>query len=226
MSRKDELFEHVLNHVIIGVVREENADDAWEIAQAYAESGLRVIEVTMTTPEAVAIVSRLSERYGERGVVIAAGTVRSTDDASAARRAGAEVIVSPHTDRRVIEYSIEHDLLSVAGAATATEIIRAWELGAGVIKVYPAGLLGGPEYIRTVRQPIRGIPMLAGGPVPLELIDSYLDAGCVALNLGGSLAGADLVRAKNWTEIGRRVTMAISAVNAWKQQRHSSELVH
>ena len=149
-----------------------------------------------------------------RTIAIAAGTVRSTNDAALARRAGAEIIVSPHTDPRVIEYANENDLLCVAGAGTPTEIIRAWEAGCDIVKVYPAHHLGGPDYIRTIRGPIRDVPMLAGGPVPLDMIDAYLDAGCVAVNLGGSLALPDLVREEQWDEIGRRAMLAASIIQS------------
>lgn len=222
---RDELFAHLLRNAIIGVVREDDADDAWEIARTYAENGLRSIEITMTTPDALALVGRLVNRYGGGGLVVAAGTVRSTEDAAAARRAGAQVIVSPHTDFRVIDYATEHDLIAVAGASTPTEIVRAWEGGAAIVKVYPAALLGGPDYIRTIRQPIRDIPMLAGGPVPLEMIDAYLDAGCVALNLGASLSVPELVRAGEWGEIGRRVTIACSTIAA-RRAAAGAPLIH
>jgi 2-dehydro-3-deoxyphosphogluconate aldolase/(4S)-4-hydroxy-2-oxoglutarate aldolase len=105
-----------------------------------------------------------------------------------------------------------------------TEIVKAWEAGASIVKVYPADLLGGPEYFRTIRQPIRDVPMLAGGPVKIESIEPYLDAGAVAINLGGSLAVPDLVRARNWTEIGRRVSRAVAIVNA--RRKPESVLVH
>jgi 2-dehydro-3-deoxyphosphogluconate aldolase/(4S)-4-hydroxy-2-oxoglutarate aldolase len=147
-------------------------------------------------------------------VVLAAGTVRSSDEAAAARRAGAEILVSPHTDVRVIEYALEHGLLCVAGAATPTEIIRAWEAGAGIVKIYPARHLGGPDYIRTIRGPIRGVPMLAGGPVGLDEIESYLDAGAVAVNLGTSLAPPDRVKAGDWEAIAKLAQRAIGIIRA------------
>jgi 2-dehydro-3-deoxyphosphogluconate aldolase/(4S)-4-hydroxy-2-oxoglutarate aldolase len=210
--------------VIIGVVREDDPNDAWEIARVYAENGLRSIEITLTTPEALKLISRVVEQFGSRGVTVAAGTVRSGNAAADARRAGAQILVSPHTDLRVIEYAMEHDLLCIAGAATVTEIVKAWEAGASIVKVYPADLLGGPEYFRTIRQPIRDVPMLAGGPVKIESIESYLDAGAVAINLGGSLAVPDLVRARNWSEIGRRVSRAVAVINA--RRKPESVLVH
>lgn len=225
MSRKDTLFKSVTNEVIVGVVREDSATDAWEVARVYAENGIKTLEITLTTPDAFKLIARAVEQFAPRGVTIAAGTVRSGNAAAEARRAGAQILVSPHTDLRVIEYALEHDMLCIAGAATPTEIIKAWESGAGLVKVYPADFLGGPEYIRTIRQPIRDVPMLAGGPVKIEAIVAYLEAGAVAINLGGSLAVPDLVRAKNWAEIGRRAARAVSIVST-RRIRPESALVH
>ena len=216
MSRRS-LLEKVCSEQIIGVVREESAAVATHVIDAYARNGIRVIEVTMTTPDAVELMSIAAQKYASAEIIIAAGTVRSTNDAALARRAGAQVIVSPHTDLRVIEYANENDLLSIAGASTPTEIIRAWEGGTDIVKVYPAAYLGGPDYIRVIRGPIRDIPMLAGGPVPLDTIDSYLDAGCVAVNLGPSLAVPDLVRGAQWEEIGRRCVLAASIIQSRRQ---------
>jgi 2-dehydro-3-deoxyphosphogluconate aldolase/(4S)-4-hydroxy-2-oxoglutarate aldolase len=212
MANKPTLFEHLRRNVIVGVVREDDAVAAWNVALAYAENGLRTIEITLTTPDAISLIERLNEKYAAQGLVLAAGTIRNTNQAAEARRAGARMLVSPHTDVRVIDYAIEHDLLCVAGAATATEIIHAWEAGADVVKVFPAPQLGGAEYIRTIRMPIRDIPLLAGGPVSLEAIDSYLDAGAIAVNLGGSLALPPLVAQRSWEGIGKRVTAALEIV--------------
>ncbi len=145
------------------MVREDSAEAAAAVAHAYALNGIRILEITMTTPDAIEIMASLDKRYGAQ-LDIAAGTVRSTNDAAMARRAGAKIIVSPHTDPQVIEYANENDMLCIAGASTPTEIIRAWEAGCDIVKVYPAQHLGGPDYIRTIRGPIRDVLMLAGGP--------------------------------------------------------------
>lgn len=223
MTRKHELLGRIQRDAIIGVVREESTDDAISVARAYARGGVMNIEITLTTPEALSIITTLRSEFGERGIVIAAGTVRSANDAAAARRAGADILVSPHTDLSVIEYATEHDLLCIAGASTPTEIIRAWESGADIIKVYPAIHLGGPDYIRTIRQPIRDVLMLAGGPVALNQIEAYLDAGAVAMNLGGSLAVPDLVQAKNWSEIETRAGLAVSIVRSRTPMQQSPD---
>jgi 2-dehydro-3-deoxyphosphogluconate aldolase/(4S)-4-hydroxy-2-oxoglutarate aldolase len=226
MSRK-ELLARVLHEQIVGVVREDSAIAAEAIADAYALNGIRIVEITLTTPEAIDLIALVAQRFAKDDVVVAAGSVRTTNDAAAARRAGAQIIVSPHTDQHVIEYAIENELLSVAGAATATEIVRAWDAGADLVKIFPAHYLGGPDFIRTIRGPIRDIPLVAGGPVPLDMIENYLDAGCVAVNLGASLAAPDLVRSQQWEEIGRRAMLASSLIKS----RHAvetpdSEYVH
>ncbi|HEX7681646.1 MAG TPA: bifunctional 4-hydroxy-2-oxoglutarate aldolase/2-dehydro-3-deoxy-phosphogluconate aldolase [Thermoanaerobaculia bacterium] len=225
MSRK-ELFEKVAMEQIIGVVREESVEAAESVAEAYARNGIRILEVTLTTPDAFDLISRFAQTYAALDVVIAAGTVRNGNDAAQARRAGAQIIVSPHTDVRVIEYATENDLLCIAGAGTATEIIRAWEAGCDIVKVFPALYLGGPDYIRTLRGPIRDVAMLAGGPVPLDTIESYLDAGCIAVNLGASLAVPDLVKSEQWEEIGRRALLATSIVQSRNADVESDAYVH
>jgi 2-dehydro-3-deoxyphosphogluconate aldolase/(4S)-4-hydroxy-2-oxoglutarate aldolase len=225
MPRKEHLLR-VVKEQIIGVVREDTVEAGEAVADAYAKHGIKFIEITLTTPDAIELIARVAQRYVGTDLVIAAGTVRSTNDAALARRAGAEVIVSPHTDLTVIEYANENDLLCVAGAATPTEIIRAWEAGCDIVKVYPAAFLGGPDYIRTIRGPIRNIPMLAGGPVPLDEIEEYLNAGCIAVNLGPSLAVPDLVRAQQWEEIGRRVILATSIIQSRRTEIVPDSYVH
>jgi 2-dehydro-3-deoxyphosphogluconate aldolase / (4S)-4-hydroxy-2-oxoglutarate aldolase len=225
MSRK-ELIEKVRREAIVGVVREDSTEAAFHVADAYARNGIKVLEITLTTPDAFDLISRLAQRYAGSDVTIAAGTTRSTNDAALARRAGAQIIVSPHTDTRIIEYAIENELMAIAGAGTATEIIRAWEAGSDIVKVYPANHLGGPDFIRTIRGPIRDVLMLAGGVVPLETIDAYLDAGCVAVNLGASLAVPELVRTQQWDEIGRRAVLATSIIQSRHNVAEQASYVH
>ena len=225
MSRK-ELLERVYSEQIVGVVREDSAEAGRAVADTFARNGIRIIEITLTTPDAFELIATVGQKYAQRDVIVAAGTVRTSNDAAQARRAGAQAIVSPHTNVRVIEYAVENDLLSIAGAATPTEIIYAWEAGCDIVKIYPANTLGGPDYIRTIRGPIRDIPMLAGGIVPLDTIEAYLDAGCVAVNLGATLAVPDLVRTHQWEEIGRRAVLATSIVQSRKSRTASDTYVH
>src|SRR5207244_3302549 len=95
MPRKEHLLR-VVKEQIIGVVREDSVEAGEAVADSYAKHGIKFIEITLTTPDAIELIGRVAQRYKENDIVIAAGTVRSPDDAAAARRAGAEIIVSPH----------------------------------------------------------------------------------------------------------------------------------
>ena len=222
----EELFLHVKSQGIVAVVREDSAEDAWNLAVCFAENGARTVEITMTTPEAASIIARLHERFADKGVVLAAGTVRSSDDAASARKAGAKILVSPHTDLRLVDYAMDHGLMSVAGALTPTEIVHAWEGGASIVKVYPVRHVGGPEYLKSIQQPIRGIPMIAGGPIGLDEIDAYLQAGAVAVNLGGPLAPRDLLKAAKWDEIATLVQRAVAIGQANQESSPDKMVVH
>lgn len=223
MRTKQEVLDSIKTEGIIGVLRFERAELAAGTAEAYASNGIRNIEVTMTTPGALDLIPDLAHRFADQGVVVAAGSVKGTDEARLAHQGGAEVLVSPHTDPAVIEYANEHDLVCVAGASTPTEVVRAWELGASIIKIYPARLLGGADYIRTIRQPIRGIDMLAGGPVSVEELPGYFDAGVVAVNMGDALAPLSFVEQNRWDEVGQRVHHALEAMKAWKESQAAGE---
>ncbi len=102
MSRK-ELLARVIHEQIVGVVREDNALSAEAVADAYAANGIRIVEVTLTTPDALQLIATLAQRYSGHDITLAAGSVRSSNDAALARRAGAKIIVSPHTDPHVME---------------------------------------------------------------------------------------------------------------------------
>lgn len=226
MSRREELFEAVRQEQIVTVVREDSAETGLKIARTLVEHGARIIEVTMTTPDALDIIQALKKAYAGRGLLLAAGSLRGGNDAAEARRAGAEILVSPHTDLRVIDYALEHDLLCIAGALTPTEVVQAWEAGAGIIKIFPAPQVGGPAYITALRQPIRDIPLLAGGPIPLESIDDYLDAGAIAVNLGATLALPDLVRRSDWSAIGRRLSIALATIQTRTRTERPDAVIH
>src|SRR5687768_3424000 len=108
MSRRKELLAQVQTEQIIGVVRDNSVESALAVAHAYAQNGIRFVEITLTSPDALELIATMSQQYAGE-IVVAAGTCRSTNDAAMARRAGAEVIVSPHTDPQVIEYANEND---------------------------------------------------------------------------------------------------------------------
>lgn len=201
---------------MIAVVREDSAEAAREVARALIDAGVGIIEITFTTPDAPSIIRELSVFSG---TTIAAGTVRSRDEVAHAVDAGAEIIVSPHLSASVVDETLRRGKIAIAGVATPSEIIAAHEAGAHFVKLYPARHLGGPQFVRDIRQAIRNIEMIAGGPVGLDDIHPYLDAGCVAVNLGGALAPRSFVADEDWGGVRATAERARAHVAEWSRTR-------
>jgi len=180
---------------LVAVVRVGSAELADRCARVLADSGVRLIEITLTVPDAFEVIERLSSDAGiaERGATIGAGTVLSGRQAEDAMLAGARFLVSPILVPQMIEVARARDAMSMPGTMTPTEIVRAAELGADYIKVFPIQSLGGPSYIANVRRAIAHLPLVPTGNVELSEIPTYEKAGVAGYGIGGPLIRADLV---------------------------------
>jgi 2-dehydro-3-deoxyphosphogluconate aldolase/(4S)-4-hydroxy-2-oxoglutarate aldolase len=131
---------------------------------------------------------------------IGVGSVTLPEQAEAAIAAGAEFVVSPVTVPEVIEAAHRHDKVAIPGAFTPTEIYRAWQLGADVVKVFPA-TVGGPGYLKAVRAPMPHLNLMPTGGVDLETAGAFLKAGAVTLGVGTALVDAKAVETGDWARI-------------------------
>lgn len=152
------------------------------LAAAYA-GGFRLLEVTLTTPDALHHIERLAE---QDDVVPGAGTVLTLDDAKAAAAAGARFLVSPITDPQIISFCRQHDLLSVPGAYTPTEMMLAHRVGADLIKLFP-GPANGPEYLAAVRGPLPFLKVVPTSGVTEENTDAWFAAGAFGVGYVAAL---------------------------------------
>src|SRR2546421_12183966 len=141
----------------------------------------------MTTPDALLAVHRAVTRYGS-SATIGAGTVRTTSDLEAAVQAGAAFLVAPHTDPVLAARARELGVAYLPGAFTPTEIVAAMAAGATAVKLFPARL-GGPRYLRDIREPLPDVPIVPTGGVSAENAAEWFAAGAVAVGAGGSLIG-------------------------------------
>ena len=180
------LVDLVKSSKVIAVIRAEGPETALRSAQACIEGGLKLIEITFSFSGADKVISELSKGYD---VVVGAGTVLNMDMARAAAAAGANFIVSPHTDRELIHYAKSRDLLVVAGALTSSEIVNAWRLGADMVKLFPVKAVGGASYIRAIKEPLPFVEVMTTGGVTLENFKEFLDAGATAVGLSSALLG-------------------------------------
>ncbi len=196
----ESVFAALSRHRLVSVIRAATPEQAYGAARAVIRGGIRLVEVTYSVPDAPSVMRRLA---GEDAIV-GAGTVLTEAEALAALEAGARFLIAPNLGAAVAAVARAHDVLYCPGAYTTSEIVAAREAGAHVVKVYPVGVAGGPDYIRIIRDPLPRIPMLAAGGTHLDNVLPFLAAGCVGVGLGASLADPALAAAGRVEEIERR----------------------
>jgi 2-dehydro-3-deoxyphosphogluconate aldolase/(4S)-4-hydroxy-2-oxoglutarate aldolase len=178
------------------------------------ERGVRCLEISLTTPGAVGAISSLRERLGSAASV-GAGTVIGADALVAVLDAGAQFVVTPVVEPHVIGACARAGVPCYPGALTATEVLTAWRAGASAVKVFPAGSLG-PGYVKALRDPLPDIPLVPTGGIALDAIPAYLDAGSLAVGLGGPLIG-DALAGGDLDLLARRADQATAAVTGWQE---------
>lgn len=170
------------NHRIIYIIRNPSADYALQAASSVWKAGGRFVEITLNTTDALSVIKKLSKHVPE-GCYLGAGTVLSPEDVKKSYRAGASFIVSPVVTKKLVMEIKRLDLISIAGAYTATEAYNAWKWGTDLIKIFPAMT---PEYIRTLRGPFDFMKFVAVGGVNPGNLSDYLKAGAFAAAFGAS----------------------------------------
>jgi len=197
---------------LIAVVRSGSAEDAEEMIKAATIGGFHLFEISMQTPQAV----RLIETYSKKeGFLFGAGSVTDGEMAQRAINAGAKFLSSHYTDRDVINVAKNNDSFVIQGAVTSTEAVTAHQSGADLIKIYHAGLAGGPDFVKSLRGPLPFLKLVASGGVTLENAFEYLRY-TLAVTLGKGLFDKALVRANNWTEITERARQFIQKLESLK----------
>ena len=161
-------------------------------------------------PQALRVIQEAVAALGD-DVVIGAGTVLDAETARAAILAGAGYIVSPVFRPAVIEMSRRYDILCMPGAMTPTEVLGAWEAGADVVKVFPAGV-GGPQFFKDLKGPFPRIELMPTGSVNRETAPQYIRAGACAVGVGGELVGKPLIAARAFDQITRNAREYIELV--------------
>jgi len=172
---------------VIGILRGIAGDFFRALMPAAFGAGLTALEITMNTPGAPEIINRCRPEVPQ-GKLLGMGTIRNLAEAEIAIGAGAMFLVTPNTDRQVIELANARGIPVIAGAFTPTEVYAAWAAGANLVKVFPCGSVG-PDYLRELRGPFEQIPLLAVGGVNQNNLRDFFAAGAVGVGVGNSLFG-------------------------------------
>jgi 2-dehydro-3-deoxyphosphogluconate aldolase/(4S)-4-hydroxy-2-oxoglutarate aldolase len=180
---------------LVAVIRTATPESAETAARAMARAGVRLVEITLTVPDAFELIAKLAtdDEMARLGAVIGAGTVLSGAQAEDSLLAGARFLVSPALIPEMLAAARARDAMTMPGTMTPTEMVKAAELGADYIKIYPIATIGGPEFVANVRRALQHLPLVATGNVEYDEIPAYFKAGVVGFGIGGPLIRPDLL---------------------------------
>jgi len=209
---RERILERIVNCGVIAVVRLSSSSQLERVADAIREGGVDVIEFTMTTPGALRMIEETASRLGD-AVLLGAGTVLDRETARACIMAGAQFVVSPILDFPSIEVCHRYDKVAIPGTFTPTELLRSWEAGADLVKVFPASCLG-PRFIKDVLAPLPQVRLVPTGGVSKENAGEYIRAGAVAVAVGSELVNNKLVQQGNFAQLTENARALVEAVRS------------
>lgn len=208
--RKHEKLTIIRDTGVIAIMRAKSSAQLIAAADAIKAGGVRVIEVTMTTPGALSVIETAKARYGE-DVLFGAGSVLDPETARAAILAGADFVVAPTFNPNVVSLCNRYSIPVMPGCATPTEALTAWEAGADMIKLFPASF-GGAELVKAILAPLPQIEIVPVGGVDLDTAAEFIRKGAAALGVGSSLVNQKLLDAGDLEELTRRAKLFIAEV--------------
>ncbi len=180
------VLEALKKYKVVSVIRAQDATKAREMAEACISGGIRLVEITFSFPNVEDVIADLA---AHQDCLIGAGTILSREMAKLAVESGARFVVSPHTDEKIVSYVKSKDLVAIAGALTSSEIVNAWRLGADMVKIFPIRSVGGPSYVKAIKETLPFIEIMTTGGVTVENFVDYLNAGATIVGLSSDLIG-------------------------------------
>jgi 2-dehydro-3-deoxyphosphogluconate aldolase/(4S)-4-hydroxy-2-oxoglutarate aldolase len=195
---------------ICAILRVPSPDDLVPVAQAILDGGINAIEVAVTTPGVLRALEPTRAKLG-RDVLVGVGTVFTADEAREAIRVGAQFLAAPNFNPDVLRVGLERGVAIMAGALTPTEIIRAWDAGANLVRLFPAAPAG-PAYVRDLQGSLPYIPLIPSGGITLDSVTDFIRAGAAAVGVGDALASRELVARRDFREITARAREFVEAV--------------
>lgn len=208
---------------MIPVVRVSTREQAICAVDGIISAGITVVEITLTVPGAIQIVQDLTAKYGQK-LLVGAGTVLDAETCRLAVLAGAEFIVSPAFDARVLEVARTYGKICMPGALTPTEALVAWQAGADLVKIFPCNSVGGPSYIRSLKGPFPQMEVVVTGGVNLENVGQYLAAGVAAVGVGEIILEREAIEAANVGQITVNARRFVDAIKAARSKAQTSKV--
>jgi 2-dehydro-3-deoxyphosphogluconate aldolase / (4S)-4-hydroxy-2-oxoglutarate aldolase len=208
---KQTILSFIKDVGIVPVIRTNSAESAVKAVEALYRGGIRAAEITMTVPGAIRALEKVADAFGGK-LVLGAGTVLDPETARACMLAGAEFFVTPNLRPSTIEMARRYSKVIMPGALTPTEVLTAWEAGADIVKIFPAGSVGGPKYIKALKGPFPHIEMVPTGGVNLETAGEFLKAGACAVAVGGELVDPKSIKEDRYDVIEDKAKQYLEAI--------------
>jgi len=200
----------IRNTGVVAIMRTRSSEQLLRAADAIREGGVCAIEVTMTTPGALSVIEQAASRY-DQDVLFGAGTVLDAESARAAILAGAQFIVAPTLNQGLITLCRRYSIPVMPGAYTPTEALTAWECGADMVKIFPAGV-GGPGFIKALKAPLPQIDLVPVGGVTLDNTAEFIRVGAAAVGVGSALINQKLLESKDFATLTDRARRLVEEV--------------
>lgn len=206
------VLDKIKENPIVAVIRNADESNIVPIVEALEKGGVKTIEITAETPKVTTLIERTADKFGDQ-ILLGAGTVLDSETARAVIMAGATFIVSPTLNPDTIRMANRYGILTISGALTPTEILTAYENGAGMVKVFPADAFG-PSYIKNIHGPLPHIPLMVTGGITLDNMQDYFTKGGVAVGIGSDLVNVHALNSsgdyRNLTDKARQFTDKVS----------------
>ena len=192
----------------LAVVRAPEIPDPVALSNALAQSGIRAVELTFTTPGVLEYLTAAASS----DAVLGMGTVCTADQAKAAIDAGARFLVTPGIRSEVAKVGSDSDVPVIMGALTPTEVLVAVDLGAAAVKIFPASAFG-PRYFKDLRGPFPDVALIPSGGVNAGNAAEFLAYGAVAVTAGTDVVSPQAVASGDWSDIASRAAAFVQALN-------------
>ncbi len=210
---KEEICERIREVGIVPAVRTSSTDDARFAAEAVAKSGIPLVEITMTVPGAIDVISYLVKNLPN--VIVGAGTLMDVDTARLCVAAGVRFLTSPGLDLEIVSFAAKEKMCVMAGALT-------WKAGSDFVKVFPCAQVGGDSYIRALRGPLPHVPLIAAGGVNQQTASSFILAGADAIGIGRELIPKEALQQRQEGRISELARRFVGYVKSARGQKAAS----
>ena len=208
---KQEVRNRIQALGVIPSIRVSTTQDALFAAEAVAHGGIPIIEVTLTVPEAIKVISHVVKNAPE--VIVGAGSVHDVETAKRCLDSGVQFLSSDGLDPDTVRFAVEQNTVVIPGTLTPTGVVTAWKLNPDFVKVVPCGHIGGASYIRDLKSMFPAIPLIAAGGVNQRTAFSFIAAGAVGLGVGGELIPREAIRRRQPDRIAELAHRFLAAVS-------------